>query len=47
MLEENEQPLHVDSVISKPPQMMEITKALYELQAKRGDQSVQRLAVTP
>jgi CheY-like chemotaxis protein len=47
MLEENEDPPDVDSVISKPPQMLEITNALYELQAKRGDQSVQRLAVTP
>jgi CheY-like chemotaxis protein len=47
MLEENEEPLYVDSVISKPPQMMEISRALYELQTKREEQPVQRLAVSP
>lgn len=47
MLEEDEEPLYVDSVISKPPQMMEISKALHNLQTKRNEQPMQRLAVAP
>lgn len=47
MLQESDNTPFVDSIISKPPQMIEITKALHGLQSKPGDETLKRLAVSP